>query len=135
METDDAVAAVLVARFTELQERHRALGRLVAGHQDEMAVTWLQMADCRAAARLFGVTLPEAVPDAAVSKTVGDVAVAAGMAAYPNPVRASAIRELLSRNGRDVHEKSVGVALNRLKHAGRFRCVGRDWYFVPEIAA
>jgi len=64
-------------------------------------------------------------------RTVKDHVADAAQRAYPNPVRASALRQQLASLGITVHEKTVGMTLYRLLKEGVVTRVGRDWFFVP----
>lgn len=65
-------------------------------------------------------------------KTVKEYAIDAARHAYPNPIRASALRRVLEDIGLKVHEKTVGMTLYRLLCDGVLRRQGWDWFFVPE---
>jgi hypothetical protein len=54
--------------------------------------------------------------------------------AYPQPVRASEIRDKVLAMGRDIHPKTIGMSLYRWSQKGFLRREGKaDWFFVePE---
>jgi hypothetical protein len=65
-------------------------------------------------------------------RTVKDHVANAAQQAYPNPIRASALRRQLEATGIGVHEKTIGMTLYRLSRAGMLRRDGWDWFWVPE---
>lgn len=106
-----------------------------------------RLAQCHAAARLFGFDLLAAAEEAspglastlaqitkprAASKrtSIREIVLDAGKKAYPKPITVRALRSTLSEAGYAIHEKTVGVALNRMRKTGEFRRDGRDWYYV-----
>lgn len=47
--------------------------------------------------------------------------------------RASEIKEFVSAQGIEMHEKTVGMTLYRLSNDGLVRREGRTWFFIPEL--
>lgn len=47
--------------------------------------------------------------------------------------RASEIKEFVSAQGIEMHEKTVGMTLYRLSNEGSVRRKGRTWVFIPEL--
>ena len=74
----------------------------------------------------------EALPTDSRPKTIKDHVLEAAQQAYPNPIRASALRRLLEEKGIKVHEKTIGMTLYRLSQRGLLTRMGWDWTFVPE---
>lgn len=64
--------------------------------------------------------------------SVKDFVLAQVRQAYPQPILASEIRQMIENLGHDVHEKTVGMTLYRLSKKHRVRREGKEWYFVPE---
>lgn len=84
-------------------------------------------------------TLPEqAMSTAAIAASerpkpsVRERVVAIAKTAYPDPVRASAIRQQLEEIGLRLHDKTIGMTLYRLSREGSLRRTGWNWFFVPE---
>jgi hypothetical protein len=65
-------------------------------------------------------------------RTVKDHVIDAARQAYPNPIRASALRRQLEATGIGVHEKTIGMTLYRLSRVNMLRRDGWDWFWVPE---
>jgi hypothetical protein len=69
------------------------------------------------------------------NRTVRDIVLEAAERAYPNPVRATSLRQHLEVQGILVHGKTVGMTLYRLsqEQPPLVKRVGKaDWFFVPE---
>jgi len=64
--------------------------------------------------------------------TIKDSAIEMARDAYPEPIRASALRKQLEDRGIKSHWKTAGMTLNRLVQEGILRREGRNWFFVPE---
>jgi len=80
------------------------------------------------------VAPPTPMPPAAVEfKTIREHALAAAEAAFPNPIRASGLRQQLEALGIKTHEKTVGMTLYRLLKGKKLRRDGWDWFWVPEV--
>jgi hypothetical protein len=68
---------------------------------------------------------------AQMPKSIKDYLIAAAHRAYPNPIRASLMRQEIESIGISIHENTVGMTLHRLLRDGVLRRDGRDWFFVP----
>lgn len=81
------------------------------------------------------VVQPVQTPIAAPrNRTVRDIVLEAAERAYPNPIRATSVRQHLEAQGILVHGKTVGMTLYRLsqEHPPLVRRAGKaDWYFIP----
>jgi len=64
--------------------------------------------------------------------TVKDLIYLAAKEAYPKPVLAAELRDLLQNRGISVHEKTVGMTLYRLSRDQKVRRNGRKWFFIPD---
>lgn len=137
-------------------DRHNAGIADCQRQQQELAA---RGADCEAAARVFGFNLvaemaalfdvsqnqaslgvvpqgpaePPPLPASALPKgpTVKDLVLEVAQQAFPNPIKASAIRKELANRGIQTHDKTIGMTLYRWARDGRLRREGWKWYFVP----
>lgn len=125
-----------------IDERKGNRDQIVALQRREREID-LEIADCEAAARVFGVQL--AKPEEYETQELGvrlqiDPNVTSVRVAvlkmlkdtHPRPVQASELRTRLEHLGYDIHEKTVGMTLYRLSKAKKAQRTGLKWCFVPQ---
>jgi hypothetical protein len=121
----------------EQYERLAAMGPLFdfdlkeewSAHQDRQKT--LPATDSPSAAATETISEAMAANDKP-NMTIKEYALTAAQQAYPNPIRATALRRKLEATGIGVHEKTIGMTLYRLSRDGVLRRNGWDWFFVPE---
>lgn len=158
----EAAKRAIVDRFRETADAYNAstekvaqLEAAIAAEKEFQSALQNVASDCYSAARLFNFDLikefnetvlakqhsehrpevaitPPPAPQATKPLLIKDLVLQAAQQAYPNAVRASALREALGAAGHSIHEKTIGMTLYRLLKSGIVRRTGRDWYFVPE---
>ena len=161
MPDQSAVIAATVSKFRELlgefdasQERVQGLNQAIAVEQGVQEQLHAQAQKCYAAAELFGFDLlaalaadadrrqeqpdisalrPSLSPWASPRPSVREFILDRAQAAYPNPVRAKALKAEFERSfGGEIHEKTMGMTLYRIaQRDGSLRRYGWDWFYVP----
>jgi hypothetical protein len=155
---EDAKRAV-VARFKGIAAEYNQNLKRAEGLQHEITLITqrqvelqAQANDCYAAARLFGFDLmqeyhrpvdqylthtppsiepPPASSAAVRARTIKDMVLEAAQLAYPNPVKASELRDQFAKQGIATHEKTIGMTLYRWLRKGKLRRDRWNWFFVP----
>lgn len=145
---ETAVTAVVEqfrAIATEYKENSEEISRLQL-RQGELE---LKAQDCYAAARLFGFNLAveAAVADTTRlpkkgnvplapplhTKTIREMVMEEVKNAYPQPVRATPLRNKLEEVRKErLHDKTIGMTLYRLLKENFVKRVGKDWFYNPQ---
>jgi DNA-binding transcriptional regulator YdaS (Cro superfamily) len=87
--------------------------------------------DCRAAARLFGVDLPEAGRKTRI--TIAALVANAVSDAGSGGITVKDMRPVIEAfYGAEFHPKSIGVSLQRMAKDGTAKCVGHRWFAQSE---
>lgn len=103
-------AQALISERAMLRQRWREIER--------------ELADCRAAARVFGASLETPEIDLSRSHTLRQIVLDQLKLAGSEGTTVKKIRPICGEN---FHPKSIGVALYRLKQAGACRSEGHTW--------
>lgn len=118
-------------RVYEQYERFAAMGPLFdfdlkeewSAHQDRQKT--LPATDSPSAAATETISEAMAANDKP-NMTIKEYALTAAQQAYPNPIRATALRRQLVTMGIGVHEKTIGMTFYRLSRDGVLRRNGWD---------
>jgi hypothetical protein len=136
------------AQYHAAGARIDAARAAIRSAEEEKSEFLRRIQDCLAAARVLDFDLASemkngdsaAVPLAEpikspenqqkMSQTIRDLVLEAAHQAFPNPIRASAVRKDIERlRGSQLHEKTIGMTLYRLSQEGLVRRSGIDWFF------
>jgi hypothetical protein len=151
----EQAAAAIEARQQHLLGKRERIVQTIASLNEEIKQIERGIADCEAAARVFGVELAPVssvlgkasvsgagwvrahgvvgTPTVRTTPSVRDLVTEQLQRAHPEPLRAAALRDwLLEHQKMDVHEKTVGMTLYRLAQKGLARRERHNWFWVPE---
>lgn len=154
VEEKAAILKGTVAKFREIAADYQRTQQHITVLQNRLTELSAQAQDCHSTARLFGFDLIAAAAAQAHSETnaappvempppapsvpqrpnsIKVYVLEAARQAFPNPVRATQLRKQLEEQGINVHEKTMGMTLFRLKKEGLVERQGRDWFFVRDV--
>jgi hypothetical protein len=126
---NESIEATLAAKRDALMEKLSSIRECMDGIRQQEREALAALADCAAAARTFGVALDIALPvkvdGPQVKNFVLERLAAVGAVGIKTPVLRQEFKQL---TGREVHEKTMGMTLYRLKTDGAAVRRGRVWF-------
>jgi hypothetical protein len=133
--TQDA-QSFLQKRYDALIEQRQRLEEVRQGIGEQITAVAKELADIQAAGRIFGIQFPIDACDNQDKVSTAAFALAMLRDHYPKGIKAPQIRAaFLSERGIELHEKTMGMSLWRLKASGAIRREGHLWFSVPAPSA